>query len=79
MKGVSQVFGVGAACVLACALPMLLPMLGLAGFSLGLDTWAVLAFLGLGTAVGLIIRRRRSKMAACAIDGSCGYKGKAHE
>ena len=76
-----KVLGVGAACTLACALPVLLPALGLAGFGLGLDTWAVLAVLGFGTAVGLIMQRRYAKAAACAVDGSCGCKeqGRTHE
>ena len=74
MKEVLKVFGVGAACALACALPMLLPALGLAGFSLGLDTWVLLGLLGLGTAVGLVVQRRRANTIACAVDGSCGCK-----
>ena len=74
MKGVTKLLGIGAACALACALPVLLPALGLAGLGLGLDTWAVLALLGLGTSVGLIIQRKRAKASACAIDGSCGCR-----
>lgn len=74
LKDVLKLLGIGAACALACALPVLLPALGLAGFGLGLDTWAVLALLGLGTAVGPIIQRKRARASACAVDGSCGCK-----
>lgn len=65
--------GVAAACALVCAL-VLLPALGLAGLGLGLNTWAVLALIGLGLVAGLIIQRRRAKAAMCAVDGSCGCK-----
>jgi uncharacterized protein HemX len=74
VKDVLKVVGVGAACAVLCALPVLLPAVGLAGIGLGLDTWAVLALLGLGTAVGLIIQRRRAKAATCSVDGSCCCK-----
>ncbi len=76
MRDALKFVGISAACALVCALPVLLPALGLAGLGLGLalETWAVLAMLGLGTTVALIIQRRRANRAACAIDGSCGCK-----
>lgn len=74
LKDAVKLLGIGAACALVCALPVLLPALGLTGLGIGLDTWAVLALIGLGLAVGLIIQRRRANSAACAVDGSCGCK-----
>jgi len=66
--------GIGAVCILACSLPVIVPMLGLGALSLGMGTGMVLSGIAIATAAAIFWRRRRLPSGSCSIDGSCGCK-----
>ena len=71
-----KVLGMGAACVAACALPAIIPVLGLAGVGAGLNGWLLsgAALIGL---VGTVAFTKRARVkTACRVDGGCGCKQK---
>ena len=74
MIGSWKLLGVGAACMAACSLPLILPALGLAGLVLGIKTWIVLGAILVALICGLALQRRRTASLSCEIDGSCGCK-----
>lgn len=78
MKRAATIGGVIAACAACCALPFLLPLVGLSvggGLLLDLRWDQVLCAVGAALAVGVLVRALRGpKPKSCATDGSCGCK-----
>ena len=79
MKRAVTIGGIIAACAACCAVPFLLPFVGLSVFGGGLlfgFRWdQVLCAVGAALAVVVVARALRSaKPKSCGTDGSCGCK-----
>lgn len=79
MKRAIAVGGLVAACAACCAIPFLLPLVGLGvlggGILFGLRWDQVLCAAGAALVVVVLVRAlRHPKPKACSIDGSCGCK-----
>lgn len=79
MKRAIAVGGLIAACAVCCAVPFLLPFVGLSVFGGGLLfglRWDQIVCAGGAVLVALVLVRavRASRPKACSTDGSCGCK-----
>lgn len=79
MKRAGAIGGIIAACAACCAIPFLLPVVGMTVFGGGLIfgfRWdQILCAMGAALAVILVARAlRSSKPKVCPTDGSCGCK-----